>query len=252
MMNITKIIFSPTGGTDRIVNAILYDNKSNEKIIDLMNKDFNSDDISIDCDSLVIIALPSYSGRAPKIAMRRLKRIAGNNAKCVLVVSYGNRDYEDTLIEMYDTAVKCGFVPIAAISGIAEHSIDREIAKGRPDSIDREILSKYGNKIIASVDSTTKLEYVPGNRPYKELPTGSNCPQANESCVKCGKCKANCPVEAIDNHMNGDPQNCISCMRCIAVCPVASRNLDDNTRTRIHNYLQMNCKVRKEPELFMN
>lgn len=153
--------------------------------------------------------------------------------------------------EMYDTAVTCGFVPIAAISRIAEHSIDREMAKGRSDSIDRAALKEFGDKIIASVDSTTRLKHVPGNRPYKELPIGSNCPQASESCVKCGKCKVNCPVDAIDNQLNGDPGTCISCMRCIAVCPVASRKLDDYTRTRIHNYLQANCKVRKEPEFFL-
>ena len=48
---------------------------------------------------------------------------------------------------MYDTAVTCGFVPIAAISGIAEHFIDREMAKSCSDSIDRAALKEFGDKI---------------------------------------------------------------------------------------------------------
>lgn len=212
----------------------------------------NNTEVSIDSDSLVFIAMPSYSGRAPQLSMKRLESISGNNARCVLVVSYGNREYEDTLVEMYDMAVKCGFIPIAAISGIAEHSIDRETAKGRPDSLDKDILKAFGDKIISSWNSLNELKFVPGNRPYKDLSTGSNCPMYGNACVKCGKCKKVCPVNAIGDDMTGDDEKCISCMRCIKVCPKGARALDDNTIKRIHEYLLANCKTRKEPELIMN
>lgn len=69
---------------------------------------------------MVLIAMPSFGGRAPAVAIERLKKNKGNGAKCTLVVVYGNRAYEDTLIEMEDAAKECGFSIFAAISSVAE------------------------------------------------------------------------------------------------------------------------------------
>ncbi len=35
-------------------------------------------------EDMVLIAMPSFGGRAPAAAIQRLKQIAGNGAKCVL------------------------------------------------------------------------------------------------------------------------------------------------------------------------
>lgn len=250
-MKITSIIFSPTGGTRRVMDAVLGSIKADRAEINLMSRDIENKEISVDSDSLVFIGMPSYAGRAPQTAMKRLSAIRGNNAKCVLIVTYGNREYEDTLVEMYDGAVQCGFIPIAAVSGIAEHSIDREMAKGRPDGGDEGVLMAFGERIAEKADSLNRLKEIPGNRPYKALAPGSNCPQADETCVNCGRCKAYCPVEAIDDDMTGNPERCISCMGCISVCTAGARRLDDATVERIHEFLLANCKVRKEPELFI-
>lgn len=256
-MKVTKVIFSPTGGTRKVLDSIIKGlNISSDDIteIGLMNKKMEYTTIDVDPDSLVIIGMPSYSGRAPKTAMKRLSKLNGNGAKCVLVVSYGNREYEDTLIEMYDGAIQCGFVPIAAAAGIAEHSIDRTMAKDRPDINDEEVLISFGQKILMNLESAEcdmKLENVPGNRPYKDLSSGSNCPRPDEKCVKCGKCREYCPVGAIGEFLKGNPKKCISCMGCIHVCHKNARALDDETLDRIHGFLQAACTTRKEPELFM-
>ncbi|MGN0733024.1 MAG: 4Fe-4S binding protein [Emergencia sp.] len=250
-MKITSIIFSPTGGTRRVVDAVLSGIRADIEEINLMSRDIENKEISVDSDSLVFIGIPSYGGRAPQTAMKRLAAIHGNNAKCVLVAAYGNREYEDTLIEMYDGAVQCGFIPIAAVSGIAEHSIDREMAKGRPDGDDEKVLMAFGEKIAEKAGSLNRLESIPGSRPYKALAPGSNCPQADETCVNCGRCRDCCPVEAIDDSMTGDSERCISCMGCISVCPVGARKLNNATLKRIHEFLLATCKVRKEPELFI-
>ena len=71
----------------------------------------------------VLIAMPSFGGRAPAAAIERLKKITGNGAKCTLVCVYGNRAYEDTLAEMEDAAKECGFQVVAAAAAVAQHSI---------------------------------------------------------------------------------------------------------------------------------
>ncbi|RKY37374.1 MAG: ferredoxin [Candidatus Omnitrophota bacterium] len=44
----------------------------------------------------------------------------------------------------------------------------------------------------------------------------------NESCVSCGTCEPECPVEAIQSGTpyTIDPEKCINCGACATVCPV--------------------------------
>ena len=44
-----------------------------------------------------------------------------------------------------------------------------------------------------------------------------------DSCVNCGACDSECPVEAIiekDNKRWIDPAKCSDCGTCVAICPV--------------------------------
>ena len=97
--------------------------KTENTMIDLCDLKMEFQKVDIDKNDMVIIAMPSYGGRAPAVAISRLKEIKGNEAKCIIICVYGNRAYEDTLVEMEDAAKECGFRVIAAISAIAEHSI---------------------------------------------------------------------------------------------------------------------------------
>ena len=51
-----------------------------------------------DRDDVVLFAAPVYGGRLPAMAAERFRRIRGAGQKCVAVVVYGNRDYEDALL----------------------------------------------------------------------------------------------------------------------------------------------------------
>ncbi len=47
----------------------------------------------------------------------------------------------------------------------------------------------------------------------------------NDSCVACGACQSECPVEAIqsgDVKFNIDPEICTDCGTCVDVCPVSA------------------------------
>jgi len=86
---------------------------------------------------LAIIGVPVYAGRVPEIAAHRLKEIKGAGTPAVVVAVYGNREFEDALVEMRDIAIAQGFEVVAAGAFIAEHSFSTDelpIAAGRPDS----------------------------------------------------------------------------------------------------------------------
>lgn len=51
----------------------------------------------------------------------------GTKKAAEMVEVYGNREYEDTLVELYDIAVESGFYPAAAVAAVAQHSIAERI-----------------------------------------------------------------------------------------------------------------------------
>lgn len=110
-----------------------------EKTSDLTNN-FSEED-------LCIIGVPSFGGRVPAIALERITNLNGNNATAILITVYGNRAYEDTLIELEDTLIEKNFTCQAAIALIAEHSIMHQFATGRPDQNDLTVLSDFVRKI---------------------------------------------------------------------------------------------------------
>ena len=119
---------------------------------------------------------------------------------------------------------------MAAVAAVAEHSIFRQFAAGRPDKEDAQELADFANKISAKLESGVfgDLLLAGSHGPYKELANIPFKPQANESCGKCGICAEGCPVGAIDkaDPSKTDKECCISCMRCRDICPKNARDLD--------------------------
>lgn len=251
-MKYYQIVFSPTGGTERVSKAITQ-NWFQVVTIDLSDPDTNYTDISFDENSPVLIAMPSFGGVAPQLALDRLAMIKGNRAKCVIVAVYGNRAYEDTLIQMEDYAQNAGFQVIAAISAIAEHSIIHEYATGRPNADDCKELTEFGDQILEKATSN-KLSKpsVPGNRPYKKAGTGM-VPKADSSCTSCVLCAQKCPANAISAHMPEatDKSKCISCMRCVSICPVHARKVSSVMTAVAAAAIKKACSVDKANELFI-
>ena len=75
---------------------------------------------------LVVIGAPVYGGRIPIDAKFRLQRINANNTPAVIVVMYGNRKYEDALLELNDIVVETGFKPVAGGAFIGKHSFEND------------------------------------------------------------------------------------------------------------------------------
>ena len=77
----------------------------------------------------------------------------GDGAKAVLIVTYGNRDYDDTFAELQDVLEEAGFVCIAGVAAIAEHSIMRQFAAGRPNEQDEKELAEFAFRIRTAMES---------------------------------------------------------------------------------------------------
>nr|WP_295269944.1 4Fe-4S binding protein [uncultured Blautia sp.] len=247
-MKYVKIVFSPTGGTAKVAD-ILTKKWTGVEQIDLSKADTNFSEYKFEPEDNVLIAMPSFGGLAPEVAINRLKKISGNGAKCTIVCVYGNRAYEDTLAQMEDAAKECGFEVIAAVAAIAEHSIIHKYATNRPDAADEKQLEDFAEQISNKEGAVT---FVPGNRPYKKSGGAGLVPKVTGNCVKCGLCASNCPVKAIDTKKyKADSKACISCMRCISECPHHARKVNGVMVGIAGIAIKNACSVRKENELFL-
>lgn len=254
-MKLIQIVFSPTGGTQKVVNILTEKWACEVTPIDLSDASIAPSNITIAQEDIVLIAIPSYGGRVPGLAAERLGKVKGNGARCVIVCVYGNRAYEDTLVELKDIAENCGFQTVAAVSAIAEHSIIHQYAAGRPDKKDADQLHEFAKTIwdkLTTGESVSALQ-VPGNRPYKKAGGAGLVPKADKNCVSCGLCAENCPAQAIDpnNLKTADSKKCISCMRCVVKCPKSARKVNGAMVSAAALAIKKACSTRKDNELFL-
>lgn len=253
-MEITQILFSPTGGTRRAADIIAAELGAHTNDIDLSDPRFDGSSISLEESDVALIAVPSYGGRVPALAAQRLSAIHGGGARCVILCVYGNRAYEDTLAELSDLARQCGFRVIAAVSAVAEHSIMHQYAAGRPDQQDQDQLRNIADDIRRKLDNgDMSAPQIPGNRPYKTPGGAGLVPKADKSCVGCGLCAEQCPAQAISRESvkTADSKKCISCMRCVVRCPRSARRVNGAMVSAAALALKKACAQRKENELYL-
>lgn len=253
-MNIKQITFSPTGGTRKVADAITLGIGHEAEALELCNPAAMLSETELTKEDVAIIAMPVYGGRIPALAIERLKTLVkANEARCVVVAVYGNRAYDDALLEIYKTCKEMGFRVIAAVGAVAEHSIVRKYGAGRPDAEDVLELKDFGAKIKVAIEQGTVIEenLIPGNFPYKKPMAGPN-PTADKSCSGCGKCAAECPVGAIpaDSLRKVNKDLCISCMRCVSICPQEARGIGMLMHGVIALAIKKGCAERKKNELF--
>lgn len=266
-MNIDKIAliyFSPTGTTRRVLEGIARGMQARE--IDRIDvtppaaetMEFN--DLRADC---AIIGAPVYSGRVPLIAAKRLERIRVHGIPAVIVAVYGNRAYEDALLELKTMAIESGFQPVACGAFIGEHSFSSAgapIAAGRPDETDMRAADDFGSIVLKKVKSAPTIAAlspitVPGNTPFKECRTMHGIsPQVHEeSCTACGICAEACPTGSIA--VNGaaatNPDTCILCHACVKGCPEQALFFDAPPLNSIVEKLLTVCAQRRDPEVYL-
>lgn len=249
-----EITFSPTGGTQKAADLLTSALSGEFSAVDLTDSAADFSAVALTPEDVAVIAVPSYGGRVPATATERLSAIKGGGARAVLVCVYGNRAYEDTLVELADTAKQAGFRVIAAVAAIAEHSIAHRYAAGRPDTEDQKQLREFAERIQEKLSSGDTTEpRVPGSHPYKKAGGSGLVPKPTKDCNNCGLCAEKCPVHAIDPNdpRHTDKDKCISCMRCVSICPQSARKVSSVMLAAVDVALKKVCSQRKEGELYL-
>jgi len=261
------VFFSPTGTTEKAVTAVAGGTGLPLEKIDLTPlKTRQAFKRSFTKSDLVVVGLPVYGGRLPYNLENFFAGLNGKDTPAVALVMYGNREYNDALIELKIRLEERGFHVAAGAAFIGEHTFSKNIATGRPDAGDLEIARAFGRKAASFIAGdkqgvlTVKGKYPfewkgfdpaetrpePGRPPHPSVST-------NQSCTQCGLCVEECPWGAIDaEKYTTDSIKCLRCFRCIKVCPVSAREVADKKFLEFLPQFEMRLNaVRKEPELFL-
>ena len=241
--------FSPTGGTKK-VSSIFADAMEKEVIWhDLGSKEPMMEKPE---GEMTVVASPVFGGRIPSVVREKIEKFSGTGKKAVTIAVYGNRAYEDALLEMNDILTKCGFTVIASGAFVAQHSMAPEVGAGRPDGEDEKEIHKFAE----TVKNSTAVEnvQVPGNRLYKPEMNLPVAPISLPSCTKCGKCVTVCPTNAIsvaDGAVITDIEKCILCMACTHICTEQARIRPLPLQQKTEQMLGALKGVRNKNEVFL-
>ena len=183
----------------------------------------------------------------------RVQKVACESTRVVTRVTDGNRAYEDALLELNDTILARGGIPIASAAVVTQHSMVPTVASNRPTEIDFQNLSVFARFALQKYDDMHAVPVeVPGNRPYRAWSKMPVTPVVSGKCVRCSMCIQRCPTMAIwiTDPKKTDPSKCILCMRCVAMCPQGARSLPPAAQQAIEKKLAPVAKLTRENEFF--
>ena len=276
--NMSVVYYSPTYTSQKIARAVADGLGIARRTEHNLTTDRETDIIPVK-DSICVVAAPVYGGLTAPVALERFKRLKGENSIAIPLVVYGNRDYEDALVQLRDQLQQQGFTVLCGAAFIGEHSFSRPdmpVAEGRPDADDLHKAVTFGQKALQSLcsqlhiteqpDTTARqfaltysqslntlvsTPFMKGNVPYKEAKTSAPAaPVVNDLCYGCGECETLCPTGAItivDGRSTTDISLCTKCCACVKYCPVGARVFDTPFTAMLHQ----NFSARREPECFL-
>ncbi|HML25920.1 MAG TPA: EFR1 family ferrodoxin [Methanomethylovorans sp.] len=262
--SVKLVYFSPTGTTKAVVQAIAHGiGPDTVELIDITGPAARKQPLMTSENELLIVGVPVYMGRVPALLNEWLHAIQAHNNPTVCVVVYGNRVYDDALLELRNIVMKYGCIPIACAAYIGEHSFSNSetpTAQGRPDEDDLIHAEVFGQKIrekLVSVQSMSQISdvHVPGTYPYGGVTKlwTVDFIDVSDECSQCGICAVKCPVGAVDpqNFRMIDTEKCITCCAFIKNCPQSARSMKPgmvkDASVRLHTLYSQ----RREPEFFI-
>lgn len=247
MKRVWAVFFSPTGGTEKVTTTVA---KTVAKALDaeFCAYDFTlpqgrEEEVIFGAGDLVVLGTPVIAGRIPNLLLPYLdEKISGEGAVGVPVVSFGNRSYDDALIELRNIMELKGFQTIAGGGFVSEHSFSRTLGGGRPDAEDIAKLTAFGEKIAEKIyagweyigpvhvkgEDPIRPYFIPRDRHGNAIDIRKVKPKTGEGCCGCGICAEVCPLGSIPKeNPTITPGTCMKCCACIKKCPTGAKYFDD-------------------------
>lgn len=246
---IWAVYFSGTGTTRRTVERIAGGIASRLNLpaesVDFSRPAVRQETLCFGEKDLVVFGTPVYAGRVPNVLLPFLReRIVGGGALAVPVVLFGNRNYDDALIELRNILAADGMHPIAAGAFVGEHSFSRVLGADRPNAEDEALMDEFAARVAelaAGLDAAPvksvavrgqeplRAYYTPRDRAGNPINILKVKPKTDLSrCGGCGLCADLCPMGSIDPaDVSAVRGICIKCCACVKGCPTGAKFFDD-------------------------
>ncbi len=244
---IWAIYFSPVGTTEKVASTIArelsFNMGSTVEKYDFTLPQARQTFPQIGADDLVVFATPTYAGRVPNVLLKYLETVVGNGALAVPVVTFGNRNFDNSLIELRDILEKGGFRTVAGAACSCQHSFSHTLGMNRPDADDLAEMEQFAMRLAIIIDNAQSFDapihvdgipetyggyYKPQDRHGNHIDIRKVTPKVGKACIECGLCARNCPMGSISfddvREMTGI---CIKCNSCYKKCPTSARYFDD-------------------------
>lgn len=267
------VYFSATGTTKKVteeIGAVIAEELGAEHgVYDFTLPAARTEPLSFGPGDLAVFGTPVYAGRVPNVLLKYLETIHGNGAAEIPVVLFGNRDYDDALIELRDILEKGGLHTIAAAAFVGEHSFSHILAEGRPDEADMKEARAFAVKAAEKVKATAETEipepvavkgipspyrgyYQPRDRAGNPVDIRKVKPLTKETCNKCMICADVCPMGSISrDDVREFTGICIKCGACVKKCPMRAKYYEDEGFLYHQHELEEGLKRRALPEWFV-
>ena len=233
--------FSATGNSRHVANRLAEAlNESVTPVLDVLN-------LGIKVEDQMILVYPNYCGGVPSVIREFLQKNIfqiSKDAKLILVITYGNNTGASASIAskyfkkntgrifdaMYSVKMPDNWTPVFDLTNAEVVAENNRKADEEIDGIIRKIkMGVEGDHVGDKLGKFMEVVY-PGF--YKTLSKTSHL-HVEDTCIGCGLCAKNCPVNAI-KMVGGKPawtkKNCVMCLGCLHRCPKFAIQYDDKTK----------------------
>ena len=118
-MILHNIYFSAKGTTEMCAGCIGQGLNLQMKPYNWFEKPCN-ELLEISSEDVLLFSMPVYGGFIPQSCAKMARNLKGSNTPAIIAAVYGNRHYDDALLQMKDILTEQGFYVIAAGAFIAE------------------------------------------------------------------------------------------------------------------------------------